>query len=49
MPRLLGKDTSNPWLEKDRQDQRRVVLTAVIFAAVVIGGIALLIYALMQA
>lgn len=49
MPRLFSKDTTNPWLEQDRQAHRRVVITGVVIAAIVLGGIGLLIYALLQA
>lgn len=40
--------TSNPWLEKDRQDQRRIIATGVIFASAVVGGLGWLIHALLN-
>lgn len=42
------RHTSNPWLQQDRQDQRRVILTAVVFALAVLGGVALLVHALLN-
>lgn len=47
MPELFSKDSRNPWLEKERGDVRRVILTAVLFASVVCAGIGWLIYALL--
>lgn len=40
--------TKNPWLEQDRQDQRRVIVTVLIFAAFVLTGIGLLVYAILR-
>lgn len=48
MPDFLKRNRSNPWLEKDRQDQRRIILTAVILVLAVLGGIGLLLHALMN-
>lgn len=47
MPNPLRKDSSNPWLEKERGDVRRVILTVVLFASVACAGFGWLIYALL--
>jgi hypothetical protein len=45
---IFSRHTSNPWIEKDRQDQRKVILTVVAITGVVATGIGLLVYALTQ-
>jgi hypothetical protein len=45
MPRLFGKNTSNPWLEQDRQNHRKVIITVVLLVVALLAGIGLLIYA----
>lgn len=37
---------SNPWLEQDRQEQRKLLSTALIFSGAVLFGFGLLIYGL---
>lgn len=48
MRNFLKRDPGNPWLQKDRQDQRRIILTAVFFALAVLGGVGLLVHALLN-
>lgn len=45
--KLRSTDTDcNPWLEQDRQEQRKLLATALGFAGAVLFGFGLLIYAL---
>ena len=37
---------SNPWLEQDRSEQRKLLVTAVIFTSAVLFGFGLLVYGL---
>ncbi len=48
MRRFFKRHTKNPWLDKDRHDQRRIIVTAVLFALALLGGIGWLIYALVS-
>lgn len=36
----------NEWIETDRREQRRIVLTVLAFSAVTLAGIGILVYAL---
>jgi len=45
---LFSRHTSNPWIEKDRKDARKIILMVVGFIAVLGFGIGMLIYALAQ-
>ncbi|AOS45557.1 hypothetical protein Verru16b_02638 [Lacunisphaera limnophila] len=44
----LKRRNNNPWMDQDRQNQRRVIATGVLFALIVLGGVGLLVYALVQ-
>lgn len=48
MLKLFRTDTTNPWLEQDRQHERKTIVTVVVIALVVASGIGFLIYALTQ-
>lgn len=45
---IFSRHTSNPWIEKDRQDTRKVILTVVLLIAVLAAGVGLLVYAIAQ-
>jgi hypothetical protein len=45
---IFSRHTTNPWIEQDRQDQRRLILSVVVIVGVVAAGIGLLVYALAQ-
>jgi hypothetical protein len=45
---IFNRHTTNPWVEQDRQDQRRIILTVVVIVGVVAAGIGLVVYALAQ-
>lgn len=45
----LRNTPDNPWLEKDRQDQLKVIATALLFGSAVMSGFGLLVYALVNA
>lgn len=45
---LFRKHDRNPWLEKDRQDARRIVLITVTLAVAVLAALGMLIYALFE-
>lgn len=45
----LRNTPDNPWLEKDRQDQRKIITTTLLFASAVLTGFGLLAYALWNA
>jgi hypothetical protein len=40
---------SNPWLEQDRLEQRKLLATALVFAGTVLAGLVWLVYALVAA
>ncbi len=44
----LKRGSSNPWLEQDRRHQRRIIVTAVVLAVAVLGGLGWLVHALMD-
>ena len=45
---FFNKGSRNPWLEKDRRDQVRIIVTALILIGMLLLGIGLLVYALVH-
>ncbi len=48
MPKFFRSETTNPWLEQDRQAERKTIVTVVAIVLLVAAGIGFLIYALTQ-